>query len=212
MHTSSLITRQRAEQVNETLLTDCPEPETTHTHIHTLTHRPPLQTSITHLCSLSRKLGEGRAATQPPTHATNTRNKNTHTHTHVDPLPAPPSPLNLSPFSPYTNTDKPLSNLSSFCPLKLMTGGKERTRHAHVNAPPHGINTAHLNTSRVSFSSGPRGAADHKAVLVVTTSVFSFFLNKSSKYARRCLESPTYLLPDDGGCNAPLRAERGARL
>lgn len=183
----------------------------THTHTHTHTPPPPSKPpSLTYVPSHANWGKGGQLHNRPrmqQTHATKT-----HTHTHVDPLPAPPSPLNLSPFSPYTNTDKPLSNLSSFCPLKLMTGGKERTRHAHVNAPPHGINTAHLNTSRVSFSSGPRGAADHKAVLVVTTSVFSFFLNKSSKYARRCLESPTYLLPDDGGCNAPLRAERGARL
>ncbi len=51
VHTSSLITRQRAEQVNETLLTECPEPRTTHTHTHTHTTST-LMTSCLGLLSL----------------------------------------------------------------------------------------------------------------------------------------------------------------
>lgn len=58
---------------------------------------PPLSPNLHHSRSLSRKLGEGRVATQPPTHATNTHNKNTtpYTLTHLHHLLY--ISLNLSP-------------------------------------------------------------------------------------------------------------------
>lgn len=150
---------------------------------------PQKKPSITHSCSLSRKLGEGRAATQPPTHATNTHHKNTTPHTLTPPFHhLLYISLNLSPrpFSPHANTAKALSTwaLLSIMNPNLTTRTEVKMPHnMHINKSLHMNYVAHLNTSHVSPSLSPISHGlpgfNQQRSLCRNES-----LNKSSKYAR----------------------------